>query len=78
MITLLFRLVVTNTADELTNAIAQEVGSPVVTARSWVLFQASRCGICGGHNTVETCFPLSVSFHRCSMRIRPSLTQYNW
>jgi len=70
MITLLFRLVVTATADEMTHAMAQAVDSATVTARTRVKTQASRCGICGGQRTVETRFPLSVSFHRCSMRIR--------
>jgi len=78
MITLLFRLVVLTTADELTHAIARAVCRPIVTARSRVQFQASRYGICGGQSTVETRFPLSVSFHRFSMRIHLSLRQYNW
>ena len=57
IITLLFRLVVTTTADERTHAIAQADGRPTLTARSRVQFQASRCGICGIQSTVETRFP---------------------
>jgi len=35
------------------------------TAKAWVHFQASPCGICGRQSDTKTCFPLGSSGFPC-------------
>jgi hypothetical protein len=55
-------------------AMAQAVSRRPLTAEAWVRSRVSPCRICGGQNGTGTgfppdyfCFPLSISFHRCSI-----------
>jgi hypothetical protein len=56
--------------------IAQAVSRRLVTAETWNRAQGSSCGICGRHSGTGTGFsesfgfPLSISFHRCSIFTR--------
>ena len=47
-------------------AMAQEVSCPP-TAEAWVRSRVSPYGISDGQSGTGTGFPLSVSFHRCSI-----------
>jgi hypothetical protein len=49
---------------------AQAVSRRSVTADARFRSRVSPCGICSGQNGTGTGFPLSVSFHRCSIRRR--------
>jgi hypothetical protein len=46
---------------------AQAVRRQPVTAEDLVRSQVSPCGICSGQSGTGTGFPLSISFHRCSI-----------
>jgi hypothetical protein len=55
-------------------AMAQAVSRRPPTAEAWVRSRVSPCGICGGQSGTGTgfspeyfVFPLSISFHRCSI-----------
>jgi hypothetical protein len=55
-------------------AMAQAVSRRPLTAEAWVQSRFSPCGVCGGQSGTGTGFPpenfgfpLSISFHRCSI-----------
>jgi hypothetical protein len=60
---------------------AQTVSRRPDTAATWFRFQASPCGIYGGHSVIWTefapsssLFPLSYSFHERPLFVTPSIT----
>ena len=57
-------------------AVAQAVSRRPLTAEARVLSRVSPCGICGGQSGAVTSFPLSISFHWCSITLKNENTNH--
>jgi hypothetical protein len=67
IIILLVKLNTTRLKADKGRTMAQAVSPCPLTAEARVPFWVSQCGICGGQSDTGTGFPLSISFHQCSI-----------